>query len=152
MTSIKGGDITINATEAVKDQGTEYKADKGGITLNANSHTFETAVDNVVQHTKETTGGADVRIYTTTGKDITVDGKGKGGSKDRLIKGDIAHTGNMNAANGSTLTSKRMPFIKAPISMQGKVKSRSMPAEIFALIRPATIPVKATIMLMPMLN
>lgn len=106
VTSIKGGDITINATEAVKDQGTEYQADKGAITLNANSHTFEAAVDNVVQHTKETTGGADVRIYTTTGKDITVDGEGKGGSKDRLIKGDIAHTGNMNAANGVDINVK----------------------------------------------
>lgn len=105
-TSIKGGDININATGAVKDQGTEYQADKGSITLNAASHTSEAAVNRVEQHIKETSGGADIRIYTTTGKDITVDGKGKGGSKVQLVTGEIAQVGSMNAANGININVK----------------------------------------------
>ncbi|MBW5827048.1 hemagglutinin repeat-containing protein [Yersinia kristensenii] len=105
-TSIKGGDININATGSVKDQGTEYQADKGSITLNAASHISEAAIDRVEQHTKETSGGADIRIYTSTGKDITVDGKGKGGSKDQLVKGEIAQVGSMNAANGININVK----------------------------------------------
>ncbi|MFL4556903.1 hemagglutinin repeat-containing protein [Yersinia kristensenii] len=105
-TSIKSGDININAAGTVKDQGTQYQADKGSITLNASSHTSEAAVDRVEQHTKETTGGADIRIYTTTGKDITVDGKGKGGSKDQQVKGEIAQVGSMNAANDININVK----------------------------------------------
>ncbi|MGT3163533.1 hemagglutinin repeat-containing protein [Yersinia enterocolitica] len=107
VTSIKGGNITLNANGEVKDQGTKYQADKGAITLDAERHTFETATNRVDQHITETQGGADVRIYTTTGKDITVDGKGKGGSTDQHVKGDIAQVGSMNAANGININVKQ---------------------------------------------
>lgn len=100
VTSIKGGDIAINATGALKDQGTEYQADKGAITLDATSHNFEAAVNRDDQQTKETSGEAGIRIYTTTGKDITVDGKGKGSSTEQNAKGENAQVGSMNAANG----------------------------------------------------
>ncbi|HDU2653979.1 TPA: hemagglutinin repeat-containing protein [Yersinia enterocolitica] len=107
VTSIKGGNITLNANGEVKDQGTKYQADKGAITLDASRHTFEAAANRVDQHITETQGGADVRIYTTTGKDITVDGKGKGGSTDQHVKGDIAQVGSMNAANGININVKQ---------------------------------------------
>ncbi|WP_075336464.1 hemagglutinin repeat-containing protein [Yersinia enterocolitica] len=107
VTSIKGGNITLNANSEVKDQGSKYQADKGAITLDASRHTFETATNRVDQHITETQGGADVRIYTTTGKDITVDGKGKGGSTDQHVKGDIAQVGSMNAANGININVKQ---------------------------------------------
>lgn len=106
VTSIKGGNIALNANGEVKDQGTKYQADKGTIALDASRHTFEAAVNRVDQHITETQGGADVRIYTTTGKDITVDGKGKGGSTDQHVKGDIAQVGSMNAANGVNINVK----------------------------------------------
>ncbi|EMZ5187620.1 hemagglutinin repeat-containing protein [Yersinia enterocolitica] len=106
VTSIKSGNITLNANGEVKDQGTKYQADKGAITLDASRHTFEAAANRVDQHITETQGGADVRIYTTTGKDITVDGKGKGGSTDQHVKGDIAQVGSMNAANGVNINVK----------------------------------------------
>ncbi|HEI6850007.1 TPA: hemagglutinin repeat-containing protein [Yersinia enterocolitica] len=106
VTSIKGGNITLNANSEVKDQGTKYQADKGAITLDAERHTFEAEANRVDQHITETQGGADVRIYTTTGKDITVDGKGKGGSTDQHVKGDIAQVGSMNAANGVNINVK----------------------------------------------
>lgn len=105
-TSIKGGDIAINATGALKDQGTEYQADKGAITLNAASHNFEAAVDRDDQQTQETSGEAGIRIYTTTGKDVTVDGKGKGGSTEQHAKGESAQVGSMNAANGININIK----------------------------------------------
>ncbi|WP_145583103.1 hemagglutinin repeat-containing protein [Yersinia thracica] len=105
-TSIKGGNININASGEVKDQGTKYEADKGSITLNATSHTSEAAVNNVEQHTKEVSGGGDIRIYTTTGKDITVDGKGEGKNHTQQVKGEIAQVGSMNAANGININVK----------------------------------------------
>lgn len=105
-TSIKGGNININASGEVKDQGTKYEADKGSITLNATSHTSEAAVNSVEQHTKEVSGGGDIRIYTTTGKDITVDGKGKGKNNTQQVKGETAQVGSMNATNGVNITVK----------------------------------------------
>ncbi|MFA3780912.1 hemagglutinin repeat-containing protein [Yersinia sp. 1652 StPb PI] len=107
VTSIKGGNIALNANGEVKDQGTKYQADKGAITLDASRHTFEAAANRVDQHITETQGGADIRIYTTTGKDITVDGKGKGGSKDQHVKGEIAQVGSMNAAGGININVKQ---------------------------------------------
>ena len=99
-TSINGGDIAIKATGGLKDQGTNYQADKGAIAIDAASHNFEAAVDRDEQQTKETSGEAGIRIYTTTGKDITVDGKGKGGSTEQNTKGESAQVGSMNAADG----------------------------------------------------
>lgn len=99
-TSIQGGSIVLNATDEVKDQGTKYQADKGSITLNAGSHISEAAVNRVEQQTKETFGEADIRVATSTGSDISVDGKGKGGSKNHRVNGEIAQVGSMNATNG----------------------------------------------------
>lgn len=107
VTSIKGGNIALNANGEVKDQGTKYQADKGAITLDASRHTFEATVNRVDQHVTETFGEADIRVYTSTGKDITLDGKGKGGSTDQHIKGEIAQVGSMNAANGVNINVKQ---------------------------------------------
>lgn len=106
VTSINAGDITLNANGAVNDKGTDYQADKGAITLNATSHISEAAVDSTDQRTQETSGGADIRIYTSTGKDINVDGKGNGGSTDKHTTADVAQVGNMNAANGININVK----------------------------------------------
>ncbi|CQJ39473.1 Hemolysin [Yersinia enterocolitica] len=107
VTSIKGGNIALNAAGEVKDQGTKYQADKGGITLDAASHTSEAAINSSDRHITETSGEVDMRIYTSTGKDITLDGKGKGGSTDQHVKGDIAQVGSMNAANGININVKQ---------------------------------------------
>ncbi|EON3358714.1 hemagglutinin repeat-containing protein [Yersinia enterocolitica] len=107
VTSIKGGNIALNAAGEVKDQGTKYQADKGGITLDAASHTSEAAINSSDRHVTETSGEADIRVYTSTGKDITLDGKGKGGSTDQHVKGDIAQVGSMNAANGININVKQ---------------------------------------------
>ncbi|CNI03017.1 hemagglutinin repeat-containing protein [Yersinia pekkanenii] len=106
VTSIKGGSIALNASDEVKDQGTQYQADKGGITLDASRHNSEATVNRVDQHVTETFGEAGIRVYTSTGKDITLDGKGKGGSTDQHIKGDIAQVGSMNATNGVNINVK----------------------------------------------
>ncbi|EOV4177911.1 hemagglutinin repeat-containing protein [Yersinia enterocolitica] len=107
VTSIKGGDIAIHAAGEVKDQGTKYQADKGSITLDATSHISEAAINSSDQHITETSGEAGIRVYTSTGKDITLDGKGKGGSTDQHVKGDIAQVGSMDAANGININVKQ---------------------------------------------
>lgn len=106
VTSIKSGDTTINASGDIEDQGTKYEADKGAINLHATNHTFEAAVDRVEKHEEEVTAGVDVRVYTNTGKDITVDGKGKGANNKQDIKGEISQVGSMVAANGINITVK----------------------------------------------
>lgn len=106
VTTVKAGDIDINTTGAIKDQGTHYNAEKGAINLDAASHTSEAAVNRVEQQIKETFGKADLRISTNTGSDISIAGKGSGGSKEQHVKGEIAQVGSMNAANGVTINVK----------------------------------------------
>ncbi|BFI72215.1 hemolysin [Yersinia pseudotuberculosis] len=98
VTSIKSGDINITAKEDVKDQGTHYQADKGGIKIDAANHTFESAVNRAEESEKVVSGGVDMRIYTTTGEDINVDAKGKGENKQQEVKAAQAQTGSMKAA------------------------------------------------------
>ncbi|AJJ57470.1 hemagluttinin repeat family protein [Yersinia pseudotuberculosis YPIII] len=98
VTSIKSGDISITAKEDVKDQGTHYQADKGGIKIDAANHTFESAVNRAEESEKVVSGGVDMRIYTTTGEDINVDAKGKGENKQQEVKAEQAQTGSMKAA------------------------------------------------------
>lgn len=97
VTSIKSGDISITAKEDVKDQGTHYQADKGGIKIDAANHTFESAVNRAEESEKVVSGGVDMRIYTTTGEDINVDAKGKGENKQQEVKAEQAQTGSMKA-------------------------------------------------------
>lgn len=121
-TTIKGGSITINADGKIHDQGTDYQADKGAINLHAATHTLEATVNHREEHTTEVSGGADVRIYTTTGKDINVNGKGQGSNKTQDAKSDTAQAGSMKAANGININVKDDATYQGTLFDAGKGK------------------------------
>ena len=74
---MKAGSIDINATGEVRDQGTQYQASKGAVTLTADSHRSEAATNRREEQNRDTRGSIGVRVYTSTGSDLTVDAKAK---------------------------------------------------------------------------
>ncbi len=81
VTSVQANDIVIKTNGELYDQGTQYRADKGNVTLTAGSHNSEAAQNHHQSSHSETRGNADLRVYTTTGEDISGNGKGKGGTQ-----------------------------------------------------------------------
>ncbi len=100
VTSVKAGDIKVTTNGDVYDQGTQYQANKGGVSLTAGSHTSEAAVNSQNSQSSDTTGDARLRVYTTTGADISVNGKGNGSHKETSNSNSNAVTGSINAQNG----------------------------------------------------
>ncbi|AOM41968.1 hemagglutinin repeat-containing protein [Xenorhabdus hominickii] len=100
VTSVKAGDIKVTTNGDVYDQGTQYQANKGSVSLTAGSHTSEAAFNQQNSHTSNTTGNASLRVYTTTGADISVNGKGSGSHQETSHNNTSAVTSGINAHNG----------------------------------------------------
>ncbi|MDC9582147.1 hemagglutinin repeat-containing protein [Xenorhabdus sp. PR6a] len=100
VTTIKAGDIKVTTNGDIYDQGTQYQANKGGISLTAGSHTSESATNSQNTHTADTTGNANLRVYTKTTADITVSGNGSGSHQETSHNNTNAVTGSINAQNG----------------------------------------------------
>ena len=107
VSSVKAGSIDINATGEVRDQGTQYQASKGAVTLTADSHRSEAATNRQEEQNRDTRGSAGVRVYTSTGSDLTVDAKGEGGTQRSNSSASQAVTGSINAANGINVNVKQ---------------------------------------------
>ncbi|MBD2796909.1 hemagglutinin repeat-containing protein [Xenorhabdus sp. 18] len=100
VTTIKAGDVKVTTNGDIYDQGTQYQANKGGVSLTAGSHTSEAATNSQNTHTADTTGNASLRVYTKTGADIAVSGKGSGSHQETSDTNTRAVTGSINAQNG----------------------------------------------------
>ncbi|OKP01180.1 hemagglutinin repeat-containing protein [Xenorhabdus eapokensis] len=100
VTTIQAGDVKVTTNGDIYDQGTQYQANKGGVSLTAGSHTSEAATNSQNAHTADTTGDASLRVYTTTGADISVSGKGNGSHKETSNNNTSAMTSSINAQNG----------------------------------------------------
>jgi hemolysin len=100
VTQIKSGETIIKAKNDITDQGTDYEANKGAIKLEAEKHNSIAVFDRIEKKEDETFANVDVRVYTETGQDININGKGEGGSKHQESTSETAQTGNMRAANG----------------------------------------------------
>ena len=107
VSSVKAGSIDINAKGEVRDQGTQYQANKGTVTLTADSHRSEAAANRQDEQSRDTRGSAGVRVYTTTGSDLTVDAKGEGGTQRSNSSASQAVTGSIDAANGINVNVKK---------------------------------------------
>lgn len=106
VNTVNAGDISINAGGAIRDQGTQYKANQGGVTLDAESHSHEAAVNRDQTVSRETNGSAGVRVYTTTGSDVVVDAKGQGGTTRSDKTNEQAVAGGISAVDGITIRVK----------------------------------------------
>ncbi|MHA0851500.1 hemagglutinin repeat-containing protein [Serratia nematodiphila] len=107
VSSVKAGSIDINAKGEVRDQGTQYQASKGAVNLTADSHRSEAAANRQDEQRRDTRGSAGVRVYTTTGSDLTVDAKGEGGTQRSNSSASQAVTGSIDAANGINVNVKK---------------------------------------------
>lgn len=107
VSSVKAGSIDINAKGEVRDQGTQYQASKGAVNLTADSHRSEAAANRQDEQSRDTRGSAGVRVYTTTGSDLTVDAKGEGGTQRSNSNASQAVAGSIDAANGINVNVKK---------------------------------------------
>ncbi|MBI3310226.1 MAG: hemagglutinin repeat-containing protein, partial [Serratia liquefaciens] len=105
--NITAGAIDVKATGKLQDNGTKYQATQGSVALTADSHHSEAAKNSRQESSSETRGGANVRVYTTTGSDLTVDAQGEGGNKHSESTGSQAMTGSITAANGINIKVKQ---------------------------------------------
>ncbi|AOV97636.1 hemolysin [Edwardsiella hoshinae] len=99
-TQIQAGAIEVAARDTLHDRGTQYRAETGGMTLQAASHRFEAASDSRRLQQEEVKGGANLRVYTTTGKDIGVAANGQGEKRSREEQHSQAQSGAIQAQSG----------------------------------------------------
>ncbi|PHM44928.1 XhlA, cell surface associated hemolysin [Xenorhabdus mauleonii] len=99
VTSVKASDIKATTNGDIYDQGTQYQAKKDSVSLTAGSHTSEVAFNRQNSHSADTKGDARLRVYTSTGADISVNGKGSGSYQATSNNNTSAVTSNINAHN-----------------------------------------------------
>ncbi|MCL0910241.1 hemagglutinin repeat-containing protein [Escherichia coli] len=97
-THIQAGTIEVTARDTIHDRGTQYRANMGGVTLQADNHRFEAASDS--SQSSAAQGGATLRVYTTTGKDIGVTISGQGENRRREEQRSQAQSGSIQAQSG----------------------------------------------------
>lgn len=107
VSTVKAGSIDINARGEVRDQGTRYQASKGPVTLTADIHHSGAATNLQEEQNRDTRGSAGVRVYTSTGRDLTVDARGEGGTQRSNSSASQAVTGSIDAANGINVNVKQ---------------------------------------------
>lgn len=99
-THIQAGSIEVTARDTIHDRGTQYRANTGGVTLQADNHRFEAASDSSSSQSSAVQGGATLRVYTTTGKDIGVTASGQGENRRREEQHSQAQSGSIQAQSG----------------------------------------------------
>ncbi|NRN27665.1 hemagglutinin repeat-containing protein [Photorhabdus heterorhabditis] len=99
VTSVQASNVVIKTHGELYDQGTQYHANKGNVTLEAGNHTSEAARNHHESSHSETSGNADLRVYTTTGEDISAKGKGKGDTQSSYTSTTQSVTSQITAAN-----------------------------------------------------
>ncbi|WP_434526700.1 hemagglutinin repeat-containing protein [Photorhabdus asymbiotica] len=99
VTSVQASNVVIKTNGELYDQGTQYHANKGNVTLEAGNHTSEAAQNRHESRHNETNGKADLRVYTTTGEDISANGQGKGGTQSSYTATTQSVTSKITAEN-----------------------------------------------------
>ncbi|MDR0218903.1 MAG: hemagglutinin repeat-containing protein [Enterobacteriaceae bacterium] len=107
VTTVNAGDIKVDTHGDIYDQGTQYQANEGGVSLTAGSHTSEAAYNRQNSSSATTTGKAQMRVYTSTGSDLSVNGKGDGSYQAESSSNSAAITGSINARNGISVQTTR---------------------------------------------
>ena len=85
------------------DQGTQYQA-KDGVNINTKQYQNTAAVNTQTETKNITDGTGNLRVYTTTGADVTGDGKGEGGNTQETKSSEKAIVSNITAGNGVSIT------------------------------------------------
>lgn len=81
VSQFKGGAVDVQVAGELKDQGSQYRATDGGLTIKADSQVATAAADTHSSSEQSVDAKVGVRVYTTTGEDVNVRGSGAGGSR-----------------------------------------------------------------------
>ncbi|MBF8792785.1 hemagglutinin repeat-containing protein [Pseudomonas monteilii] len=96
---LSGASVTVRAKD-INDQGTQWRADEGTLTLQAERHQMLAATDTTQTDIKRQDVGGDVRVDTSTGQDINARVAGKGGSLETQDRTTTARPGTLYGQRG----------------------------------------------------
>jgi len=100
VSELEGGSVTVVVDGALTDTGTRYVANDGMLSITADSHDFAAAQDTTFSHDKGTDVDVSLRVYTTTGSDVSARVLGVGGSFDLQKSNRTAVPGSLEGKHG----------------------------------------------------
>ncbi|WP_252088680.1 hemagglutinin repeat-containing protein [Pseudomonas sp. MWU13-3659] len=95
-----GQGVELNVAGAVKDQGTQYNANGGVLSVKAGSLQAEAASNTHSRTEQQVTADVSARVYTKTGEDLNVTANGSGGSKSLAEDKSTAVVGSYTGSQG----------------------------------------------------
>ncbi|MNM38954.1 Hemolysin precursor [compost metagenome] len=99
VAKLQAASISINA-KTLDDTGTQYRAEKGPLTIQADSHHFAAAQDSDTSEVRRLDVDSGIRLDTSTGSDINLRLSGKGGSLQKNELKLTAHPGSLYGQTG----------------------------------------------------
>ncbi|MCU1721436.1 hemagglutinin repeat-containing protein [Pseudomonas sp. 5P_5.1_Bac1] len=99
VSELSGTTVKVQADE-VSDTGTRYRAEKGGLQIDARNHQFVAAQDTTAETVERLEAGGTARVETSTGKDIAGKITGKGGSLSSSNTTTTARPGSLYGQQG----------------------------------------------------
>ncbi|EKT4524915.1 hemagglutinin repeat-containing protein [Pseudomonas putida] len=96
---LSGASVMVKAQQ-VDDRGTQWRANEGVLTLQAERHQMLAASDTGTDSVRRLDVGGDVRVDTSTGQDINARVAGKGGSLEKQATTTTARPGTLYGQQG----------------------------------------------------
>ncbi|MDI2591038.1 hemagglutinin repeat-containing protein [Pseudomonas sp. 681] len=103
VSQFKGGTVDVNVGGTLQDQGTQYQASAGKVTVNADKLVANAASNSHSSTDQALDAKSGARVYTKTGEDVNVAGSGAGGSSQSSKNSDTAVVGSYAGSNGVNL-------------------------------------------------
>ncbi|WP_369958611.1 hemagglutinin repeat-containing protein [Pseudomonas benzenivorans] len=100
VSQFNGGQVQVVVAGQLQDQGTQYRADQGQVQITADSHRLNAASDSSSASAESLDAKANLRVYTTTGKDINGRLSGIGGSAETSASSSRAVVGSLSGSQG----------------------------------------------------
>lgn len=100
VSEFEGASVKVQVGGALNDTGTRYVATDGAVSIDAGSHTLAAAEDTTWQRNTGTDVDTSLRLYSTTGSDLSARLLGAGGSFDLGQATRTAVPGSLEGKNG----------------------------------------------------
>lgn len=100
VSQFNGRTVQVKVGGKLQDQGTQYSATDGALTINAGSHDASAAFDTHNSSEQGVKAKVDLRVYTTTGEDVNVRANGSGELHQAQQAASTAQVGGYTGAQG----------------------------------------------------
>lgn len=100
VSQFKGGQVKVDVSGQLQDEGSRYEATQGALDIDAGSHLAKAASNTHSSSEQALDAKAGVRVYTTTGEDLNVRASGAGGSSDIRSDSSQAVVGSYTGKQG----------------------------------------------------